>query len=64
MKLEFVDFLTNCNGGELLGITRTSGGNTELVILKNDGDIVALDIDYIHKCKIVNKEINSDKKHR
>lgn len=64
MKLEFTSYLTPCKGGVLLGVIQTSKNTTKLVILKEDGDIEEVDIDYVHKCKIVNEETSQEKKHR
>ena len=63
MKLQFFDALSPCRGGELLGVTRTPTGVTNLVILKDDGYIEEYDIRYIHKCKVVT-EVSQEKKHR
>ena len=64
MKLEFKNYITSCKGGELLGIIHNNKNTTKLVILKEDGDIEEVDIDYVHKCKIVNEETSQEKKHR
>lgn len=63
MKLQFFDALSPCRGGELLGVIRTPSDRTNLIILKDDGDIEEFDIRYIHKCKVVT-EVPQDKKHR
>ena len=63
MKLQFSDALSACRGGELLGVIQTPTCVTNLIILKDNGDIEEFDIRYIHKCKVVT-EVAQEKKHR